>query len=187
MVDLLPKKYRDRHKDVDVDDSSLKAVSLSPEEKRRRKCIELYNLDVNKQKREFSHIKRLCRSLIKEGNCLSAQNFVHDRIQLKQHLAVKDINRWSEFKARRDLVVSKFIRMHKRNYVKIKIIKLVKSLQVIRIVNEKYMNLKLLVWQNQIRQIFGIRLRLGSEKRLLKQYKGLKQKLRNYLRHLFTS
>jgi hypothetical protein len=133
--DMLTKQQKERYKDIVIDDDSIKIASLSPAEKMKRKLIEEKHLDVNKQKREFGHMKLMCRNLVKEGNCITAQDYVCDRIQFKADLAVKDITRWGEFATRRDEIVAKFIRAHKRNYVKIKLIKLIKSIQVINIIN----------------------------------------------------
>jgi hypothetical protein len=81
MKDLMPKVVKGNYDDMNFSDvDSLKAVSIGSDEKRRRKCIYQNNLNVMQQKREFSHMRRLCRNLIKESNCLNAQEFVTDKL-----------------------------------------------------------------------------------------------------------
>lgn len=113
---------------------------------------------------------------------MHAQEYVESRIELKQQLAVKDINRWNEFKARRDIVVAEYIRSVKKNHVKVKIIQLCRSIQVIKIINQKFMQLKLLYWQNQIRRIYGLKINYACIQRLSLENRGLKKSQTNYIR-----
>lgn len=84
--------------------------------------------------RDIKEIKMICRGLIKERNSINARQFKEEQLELKSMTIMKDINRWQDFKIRRDSIVFAYIKARKRNECKIRFICQLKAYQLLHII-----------------------------------------------------
>ena len=83
----------------------------------------MLNLQKNKK---IDMLKVICRNIIKENNLNVAQSYKTESAHLHNAKAVASMNRWQDFKDRRQSIVYAYLKALNKNQLKNKVIIMIK-------------------------------------------------------------